>query len=246
MTDEILKIENLYFDYSDTSVLKDVSLTLYEGDFLGIIGTNGAGKSTLIKLILGMLPYYNGKISLFGSDIKKAIPRDKIGYVSQKASSFNTAFPATVKEVVMANLYPKKGLFKRYSKADEERFYEVIKMVGMEDYSDKLIGHLSGGQQQKVFIARALISKPKLLLMDEPTAGVDSYSVASIMEIISELNKQGITILMTNHDTPALVEASSKLLIFCSHGNGEFVDRADLTMEQINQIYAGKRRHNHE
>ncbi len=246
MTNEILKIENLYFDYTDTSVLKDVSLTLYEGDFLGIIGSNGAGKSTLIKLILGMLPYYNGKISLFGNDIKKSIPRDKIGYVSQKASSFNTAFPATVKEVVMANLYSKKGLFRRYSKADEDIFEEVIKMVGMEAYKDKLIGHLSGGQQQKVFIARALISKPKLLLMDEPTAGVDSQSVASIMEIVSDLNKQGITIIMTNHDTPALVEASSKLLIFCSHGNGEFVDRADLTMEQINQIYAGKRRHNHE
>lgn len=246
MADEILKIENLYFDYSDTSVLKDVNFTLYEGDFLGIIGSNGAGKSTLIKLILGFLPYYDGKISLFGTDITKSVPRNKIGYVSQKAASFNSAFPATVREVVMANLYSKKKLFSRYTKADEERFNEVIHMVGMEEYSDKLIGKLSGGQQQRVFIARALIAKPKLLLMDEPTVGVDLQSVTSIMELISDLNKQGITIIMTNHDTPALVEASSKLLIFCSHGNGEFVDRADLTMDQINQIYAGKRRHNHE
>ncbi len=244
--EEVLKIEKLYFDYSDTSVLKDVNLTLYQGDFLGIIGSNGAGKSTLIKLILGKLPYYKGSISLFGTDIKKSFPRDKIGYVAQKANSFNTSFPATVKEVVMANLYSKKGLFKRYNKQDEERFYEVIRRVGMEGCENRLIGRLSGGQQQRVFIARALISEPKLLLMDEPTVGVDMQSVTEIMNLISELNRQGITIVMTNHDTPALVEVSSKLLIFCSHGNGEFVDRANLTMEQINQIYAGKRRHNHE
>ncbi len=243
--EEILKIEGLYFDYSDTSVLKNVNLTLYEGDFLGIIGSNGAGKSTLIKLILGRLPYDRGSISLFGTDIKKAFPRDKIGYVSQKANSFNTSFPATVREVVMANLYSKKGLFKRYTKEDEERFHQVIHQVGMEGCEDRLIGRLSGGQQQRVFIARALISEPKLLLMDEPTVGVDLQSVTAIMELISQLNREEITIVMTNHDTPTLVEASSKLLIFCSHGNGEVVERADLTMEQINQIYAGKRRHNH-
>ena len=123
MSKEVLKVKDLYFDYSDTSVLKNVNFTLYEGDFLGIIGSNGAGKSTLMKLILGTLPYYQGSISLFGTDIKKEIPRNLIGYVSQKAASFNSSFPATVKEVVMANLYSKKGLFKRYTKNDEEQFY---------------------------------------------------------------------------------------------------------------------------
>ena len=246
MSKEVLKVKDLYFDYSDTSVLKNVNFTLYEGDFLGIIGSNGAGKSTLMKLILRTLPYYQGSISLFGTDIKKEIPRNLIGYVSQKAASFNSSFPATVKEVVMANLYSKKGLFKRYTKNDEEQFYKVIHRVGMEGCENKLIGKLSGGQQQKVFIARALISEPKLLLMDEPTVGIDSQSVVSVMEIISDLNKQGMTIIMSNHDTPTLVDASSKLLIFCSHGNGEFVDRAGLTMEQVNQIYAGRRKHNHE
>lgn len=245
-TVEVLKVQGLYFNYSDISVLRDVNFTLYEGDFLGIIGSNGAGKSTLIKLILKMLPYDKGEISLFGTDIQKSFLRDKIGYVSQKASSFNTAFPATVKEVVMANLYSQKGLFKKYNKYDEEKFYNAIKMVGMEGCENRLIGNLSGGQQQRVFIARALISEPRLLFMDEPTVGVDMQSVASIMELISKLNQSGITIVMTNHDTPALVEAASKLLIFCSHGNGEFIKRADLSIEQINQIYAGKRRHNHE
>ena len=232
MEQEILKIENLYFDYSDTSVLRDVNFTLHKGDFLGIIGANGAGKSTLIKIILKILPYNKGKITLFG-------------YVSQKANSFNSDFPATVKEVVMANLYSRRGLFKRYRKEDYEKLSTVLEKVGMSGYENRLIGNLSGGQQQRIFIARALISEPELLLMDEPTVGVDAKSVRQIMDIISELNKQGMTIIMTNHDTPELVRVSDKLLIFCEHGNGEFVSRNDLTMQQINEIFAGKRVHHH-
>ena len=228
MEQEILKIENLYFDYSDTSVLRDVNFTLHKGDFLGIIGANGAGKSTLIKIILKILPYNKGKITLFGEDLSKFKENYKIGYVSQKANSFNSDFPATVKEVVMANLYSRRGLFKRYRKEDYEKLSTVLEKV-----------------QQRIFIARALISEPELLLMDEPTVGVDAKSVRQIMDIISELNKQGMTIIMTNHDTPELVRVSDKLLIFCEHGNGEFVSRNDLTMQQINEIFAGKRVHHH-
>ena len=243
----ILEVEGVSFAYNnENAVLRDVSFKLEKGGFLGIIGTNGAGKSTLIKLILGMLPMQSGKISLFGTDIKNGIARDKIGYVSQKALSFNTAFPATVREVVMANLYSKRGLFRRYTKEDYEKFDTVIKQVGMQEYANKLIGQLSGGQQQRVFIARALVSSPELLLMDEPVAGIDAPSAEEIMSIISKLNKSGITIVMTNHDTPSLVRAASSLLIFCSHGNGEFLHRSDLTIEQVNEIYAGRRAHHHD
>lgn len=245
MEQEILKIENLDFEYPDTSVLRDVSFTLHKGDFLGIIGANGAGKSTLIKIILKLLPYSKGKITLFGEDLSRFKDNHKIGYVSQKANSFNSDFPATVKEVVMANLYSKKGLFSRYNKADIEKLHSVLNKVGMAGYENKLIGKLSGGQQQRIFIARALISDPELLLMDEPTVGVDAKSVKQIMDIISALNKQGMTIIMTNHDTPELVRVSSKLLIFCEHGNGEFVSRNDLTMQQVNDIFAGRRSHHH-
>lgn len=240
---EILKVEHLNFDYSDASVLRDVNFMLEKGDFLGIIGSNGAGKSTLIKLILGMLPFENGKITVFGEDIKSA--RKRIGYVAQKANSFNSEFPATVKEVVMANLYPHMGLFKRYNKEHEKKFCEVIKKVGLEGCENRLIGKLSGGQQQRVFIARALISDPELLLMDEPTVGVDAQSVRTIMALIKELNENGLTIIMTNHDTPTLVGASNKLLIFCEHGYEEFVNRSDLTLSEVNDIFAGKRRHHH-
>lgn len=243
MNNEVIKVENLTFEYSDTAVLKNVNFKLYKGDFLGIIGANGAGKSTLIKLILGLLSPDSGKIELFGTDFAKA--RKRIGYVPQKANSFNTDFPATVKEVVRANLFAEKGLFKPYTKKDDEKVNTALELVGMTQYKDKLIGSLSGGEQQRVFIARALVREPELLLMDEPTVGIDAKSVRDIMDIIKKLNSNGMTIIMTNHDTPTLLEVSNKLLIFCEHGYEEFVTMSDLSLDRISDILAGKRLHKH-
>ncbi len=243
MSDEIIRVENLTFEYPDTAVLKDVSFTLHRGDFLGIIGANGTGKSTLIKIILGLLKPDSGKIRLFGGELSRA--RSRVGYVSQKANSFNAGFPTTVGEVVRANLFSKKGLFRRYTKADDARVLEALELVGMSEYKNKPIGALSGGQQQRVFIARALAAEPELLLMDEPTVGIDAASVSEIMEIIKRLNSDGMTIIMTNHDTPALLDAANKLLIFCEHGYEEFVNKADLSFERIADILAGKRVHRH-
>ncbi len=245
MKKEILRVEKLCFDYSDASVLRDVSFTLHRGDFLGIIGANGAGKSTLIKVILKILPIDKGRVYFFGEDFAKFKDNHRIGYVSQKASSFNTSFPATVREVVTANLYSRRGGLGRYTKEDMKKLKAVLRTVGMEEYENRLIGKLSGGQQQRVFIARALISEPELLFMDEPTVGVDAAQYRQIMEIIKKLNAEGMTIVMTNHDTPELVRLSNKLLIFCEHGNGEFVNSSDLSMQQINEIFAGKRVHHH-
>ncbi len=243
MNNEAINVENLTFEYTDTAILKNVNFKLYKGDFLGIIGANGAGKSTLIKLILGLLSPDSGKISLFGTDFAKA--RKKIGYVAQKANSFNSDFPATVKEVVRANLFAEKGLFKPYTKKDDEKVNSALELVGMLQHKDRLIGSLSGGEQQRVFIARALVRKPELLLMDEPTVGIDAKSVHDIMDIIKKLNKSGMTIIMTNHDTPSLLKVSNKLLIFCEHGYEEFVAMSDLSLERISDILAGKRLHKH-
>lgn len=243
MTDEVIKVEELTFEYPDTAVLKNVSFALQKGDFLGIVGANGTGKSTLIKIILGLLKPDSGKISVFGTDLVKV--RSKVGYVSQKASSFNSDFPTTVREVVRANLFAAKGLFKPYTKTDDKKVEIALELVGMSEYKNKLIGSLSGGQQQRVFIARALVSESKLLLMDEPTVGIDAASVKEIMDIIQRLNKNGMTIIMTNHDTPTLLNAANKLLIFCEHGYEEFVNTADLSLERISDILAGKRVHHH-
>lgn len=240
MKDEVLRVEKVSFEYSDTPVLKDVTFSVQKGDFLGIIGSNGAGKSTLLKLILGLLPCREGSIYVKGADIKKTKPY--IGYVSQKANSFNTGFPATVGEVVMSGI--KRRSFKT-AEADNKRLLEVLERVGMIEYKDKLIGRLSGGQQQRAFIARALISGSDIIILDEPTVGIDAVSVKSIMTLISEINKRGTTVIMTCHDTPSLVEAANKLLVFCEHGNGELLERSRLTMQEISELYAGKRRHHH-
>lgn len=244
MNNEVISVKNLTFEYPDTAVLKNVNFTLHRGDFMGIIGANGAGKSTLIKIILGLLTPDCGEIKIFGDDLAKS--RNRVGYVSQKANSFNTDFPATVKEVVRANLFSEKGLFKPFTKKDNEKVLDALKLVGMEQYADKLIGSLSGGQQQRIFIARALVSRPELLLMDEPTVGIDALSVNEIMSIIRKLNADGMTIIMTNHDTPTLLNSANKLLIFCEHGYEEFVDTTALSCERISDILAGKRLHHHE
>ncbi len=243
MNNEIISVDSLCFDYPGTAVLKDVSFKLYKGDFLGIVGANGAGKSTLIKLILGLLSPDSGNVRLFGTDYAKA--RSRIGYVSQKAASFNTQFPATVGEVVQANLFPNKGIFVPFSKKDSIDVDTALEQVGMSEYKNKLIGSLSGGQQQRVFIAAALVHKPELLLMDEPTVGIDAASTKEIMSIIKELNRNGITIIMTNHDTPALLNAANKLLIFCEHGYEELVTTAELSCERVSDILAGKMVHKH-
>ncbi len=240
---EIIKVNNLTFEYTDTAVLKNVNFSLNKGDFLGIIGANGAGKSTLIKLMLGLLSPDEGEIILFGG--KEAKPLTKFGYVSQKSTFFNADFPATVGEVVKANLFPTKGLFKPYGKCDDVLVDEALNLVGMTEYKDKRVGELSGGQQQRVFIARALVRKPELLFMDEPTVGIDAQSVHDIMEIIKKLNNDGMTIIMTNHDTPTLLNSANKLLIFCEHGYEEFVERADLSVHEVADILAGKRGHHH-
>ena len=243
MNNEVISVKNLTFEYPDTAVLRNVNFTLNKGDFLGIIGANGAGKSTLLKLILGILTPDWGEIKLFGEDFTKS--RSRIGYVPQRTSSFNTDFPATVKEVVRANLFPSKGLFKAYTKSDDKKVSDALTLVEMSDLKDKLIGSLSGGQLQRVFIARALVHSPELLLMDEPTVGIDAATMNEIMQIIKKLNDNGMTIIMTTHDTPTLLNASNKLLIFCEHGYEELVSKSELSCERISDILAGKRLHKH-
>ncbi len=235
----VLEVEDLSFDYSDTSVLHHISFSLAEGDFLGIIGSNGTGKSTLIKLILGLLPYQQGTIRVLGQDRKQARFLQGVGYVSQKASSFNADFPATVREVILANTYSQAGFFERMGKRQEEKLKKVLREVGMEGSERKLVGKLSGGQQQRVFIARALIADPRILFMDEPTVGVDGKSVEAVTQLIRTLNQRGITIIMTNHDTPSLVAQSNKLLLLDQNGTGELVERKRLTKQQLERIFAG-------
>lgn len=197
----IIEIKNVSFQYEHTQVLKDISFAVQEGDFLALLGPNGSGKSTLLKLILGLLKPMQGEILLFDQPLSSFKQRELIGYVSQKSNSFNSGFPATVKEVVQSGLVKKTGLFKRFPNNSDELVLNALKQVGMEQFINRNIGQLSGGQQQRVFIARALIANPKVLILDEPTVGIDHENVQAFYELLEKLNKENnITLILVIHD----------------------------------------------
>ncbi len=173
-----------------------MDLEIHHGEFFGLIGPNGGGKSTLLKTILGLIDPTRGNIKIYGEEPSKG--RKYIGYVPQY-STFDKDFPITVKNVVMMGRRGKKGLKPWYSKKDMEAVKDSLSKVEMTDYSDRNINALSGGQKQRVFLARALVTEPRLLLLDEPTASVDTHVEESIYKLLSELNQE-ITMVLVTHD----------------------------------------------
>ncbi len=167
--ENIIEVQNVSFSYNGHEVLKDINLAIHRGDYLGLVGGNGSGKTTLIKIILGLLKPTSGTIKLFGKNITDFKDWSKIGYVPQKATSFDVNFPATVREVVLMGRYGRRGLFHRVAQEDRDRAREALEQVEMWQHRDRLIGDLSGGQQQRVFIARALATEPEVIFLDEPT-----------------------------------------------------------------------------
>jgi zinc transport system ATP-binding protein len=200
----IINVDNLSYYYDSFPSLDHVSFSVEKGDFLGIIGPNGAGKTTLFQCILGILNNFSGEISLFGSNIKqnkKVLLR--IGYVPQKKSVEQT-FPATVSEIVSL------GVMGRDIK--KESIESAIDFVELGAYRNKRIGELSEGQQQRVIIAKALVKQPELLILDEPTTGIDSVAQNKFYDLLTRLNKdRGITIVWSSHDMNAVEKLASKV-----------------------------------
>ncbi len=218
MEKPVINIENVHYRYDHELVLNHINLNIPQGSFLAIVGPNGSGKSTLLKLILGLLKLRSGSISLFGVPIQKFKEWDRIGYVSQKANSFNSGFPATVYEVVSSGITKKVGLFRRLQTHHHKEILAAIESVGLTDFLKRNIGELSGGQQQRAFIARALVSKPDILILDEPTVGVDSENVQSFYDMLDYLNKElGITLLLVTHDVGAISNKVSHVACLNKH-----------------------------
>lgn len=218
-----IDIDKLSFAYQNQNVLEDINLKIPQGSFLGLVGPNGSGKSTLIKCLLGLLSPNQGTVKLFDVNVKKFDQWSDVGFVSQKANSFNSGFPATVFEVVSMGLYGKIGLFRFLKKKHKQKIREIITQVGMEDFINENIGKLSGGQQQRVFIARALVSDPSLLILDEPTVGVDAQSVNNFYMMLKKLNdEKGITLLLVTHDIGAMSEYVTDVACLnkCLHFHG--------------------------
>lgn len=217
----VLDVKALSFSYPDKSILHRLTFSVEKGDFMCIVGTNGTGKSTLLKLILNILKPVEGQIHLLGEESEKFCNYSEIAYVSQKATSFNRDFPASVEEIVTLGLYSKKGFLKRYIKEDRAKVKNALETVGMYEYRKKKIGHLSGGQQQRVFMAKALVSSPEIIFLDEPTTGIDIKAVDSICCLLGELNKKGITIVMVTHDISSVLYHANKVLVLSEDGEGE-------------------------
>ncbi|RWR15133.1 metal ABC transporter ATP-binding protein [Siminovitchia fortis] len=213
ISEKVIEIKNISFQYDREIVLNQIHLTVPKGSFLGIVGPNGSGKSTLLKLILGLLRPDEGEILLFGEKQSKFRQWERIGFVSQKANSFNTGFPATVFEVVASGLTGKLGLFRFLRPKHKREIIQAIEQVGMKEFMYRKIGELSGGQQQRVFIARAIVSRPEILILDEPTVGVDAKNVQSFYKILKSLKEQrGITLLMVSHDIDALLSEADHVV----------------------------------
>ena len=198
----LVDIEKLSVEYSGIKALDDISFGIAEGDFLGIIGPNGAGKSTLFRCMLGLHTQYDGTIRFFGQNIKDSKKHlSQIGFVPQKPV-IDKNFPATVREVVSMS----------QNSNDSKKVDEVLQKVWMHELADRRIGDLSIGQQQRIFIAKALVNSPRILILDEPVIGLDVYNQDLFFQILSELNiKEKISIIWSSHDLDAVERLANKV-----------------------------------
>jgi zinc transport system ATP-binding protein len=194
---KILEIKNLTTGYDDSIILKNINFQVHDTDFIGIIGPNGGGKTTLMKAILGVIKPMSGSI-LYHFPGKPNDFRKFIGYLPQQ-NIIDKKFPISVREVILSGLTSQKSLVFRFSSAEKKMVDEMIEKSGLSNISRKPIGELSGGQLQRVFLARAVISNPSLLILDEPSTYVDNRSEFELYETLKELNKE-IAILLVSHD----------------------------------------------
>jgi zinc transport system ATP-binding protein len=229
----IVSIRDLWVCQGEHAVLEDINLDLFAGDFLGLIGPNGGGKSTLLKAMLGLIKPDRGEIVIF--DLPPAAARNRMGYVPQK-TVFDRSFPVKVLDVVLMGRYSRKGLLHRYGRQDRQAALRALADVGMEDRAGREIGALSGGEQQRVFVARSLVSDPELLLLDEPTAGVDSAQQTDFYDLLCHLNRDlGIAIVLVSHDVTAISTYVSK--IACLNQRLYYHGSKELCNEDIEKAY---------
>lgn len=196
----VILLKDVTVAYQDLVALEDVDLTVPAGAFMAIIGPNGAGKTTLLKTILGIIRPLRGQVRVFGkAPWELDGDRQRIGYVPQ-VLSVDLNFPVRVAEVVLMGRYGRIGLVRRPSATDRQAAWRAMERVGVADLADRPLSRLSGGQRQRVFLARALANEPELLLLDEPTTGVDVAATESLYELLHGLHDEGITILVVSHD----------------------------------------------
>jgi zinc transport system ATP-binding protein len=228
---EMIAVERVWAGYHGQVVLEDVSLSVKEGDFVGLIGPNGGGKTTLLRVILGLLTPYRGTVRLLGKPVREG--RKYVGYVPQGVE-FDHDFPINVWQVVQMGRLGKRGLVRRYRSEDDGVVAEALRSVDMLNQRNRPLGELSGGQRQRVYIARALATEAQVLLLDEPATSVDPQVSASIYELLQELNQE-MAILMVTHDM-AVVSAYIKS-VGCLNRRLFYHGDEKLTSEILEEAY---------
>ncbi|MBW1703822.1 MAG: metal ABC transporter ATP-binding protein [Deltaproteobacteria bacterium] len=231
MESPVIEVRDLWFSFNGQPVLKEVNLTIHSGCFLAVIGPNGGGKTTLLKLMLGLLEPDRGTVSVLGSAPKEVTPR--IGYVPQDIG-VNGNFPISVLNVALMGRMRGGGGWWRFSKEDRMVAQKALERMEMWGYSNHRMEELSGGQRQRVFIARALVAEPEILLLDEPTASVDTKGQSDLYEFLKELNET-VTIVVVSHDLS--IVSSYVKSVACVNQNLIFHDAAEITGEMLEMAY---------
>jgi zinc transport system ATP-binding protein len=206
----VVDLADVSFGYTAESVVRDVSLRIDPGEYVAIVGPNGSGKSTLMQLVLGLLRPDTGSATLFGQPSHEFDDGERLGYVAQNASA-SKGMPITVQEVVRMGRYPHVG-FGSLRDEDHEAVARALTTVGMSDLAGRRITKLSGGQRQRAFIARALAGEADMLVLDEPTVGVDVESVEAFYELLDDLNDDGMTVLLIEHDLGAVTQHAERVV----------------------------------
>jgi zinc transport system ATP-binding protein len=233
----VVELKDLEVTYENgVHALEPVTLDIYDGDFVGVIGPNGSGKSTLLKVILNLVLPSHGSVKLFGQPISTASLR-KVGYVPQKTTATDVNFPSTVFETVLMGRVPHAGLFHRLGHEDHDKVEEILESLSLHDLRNRKIGQLSGGQSQRVLVAKALAGEPKLLILDEPTSGIDAPARAEFYKTIETLNhEKRITIMLSSHDIGVVTKLATKVV--CLGGSPQFCGlTSDLSGEVLAKMY---------
>ncbi|MDD5400464.1 MAG: metal ABC transporter ATP-binding protein [Sulfurimonas sp.] len=208
----IFDIKNLTFIVKGQRILSNISLEIFRSEYIAIIGPNGGGKTTLIRMLLGLEKPTTGEVKIYGKKLSNFKEWHKIGYVPQRASHVDSSFPATVLDIVKMGRTSQRGFFSSFSETDKKLVYDAMAKMDILDLKDKMIGTLSGGQRQRAMIARALASKPEILILDEPNTGVDAASQKNFYALLRKLNKEDkITIVFITHDIGVIADDIARL-----------------------------------